>query len=33
MANTIKITKGLDIKISGKAAEKISKIPHASILK
>ena len=32
MANTIKITKGLDIKISGKAAEKISKIPHASIL-
>ena len=31
MANTIKITKGLDIKISGKAAEKISKIPHSAV--
>ncbi|MBP1665089.1 MAG: NADH:ubiquinone reductase ((+)-transporting) subunit [Bacteroidetes bacterium] len=31
MANTIKITKGLDIKISGKAAEKISKVPHSVI--
>ena len=31
MANTIKITKGLDIKISGKAAEEISKIPHSVV--
>lgn len=32
MANTIKISKGLDIKIDGKAVQKISKIKPASVI-
>lgn len=32
MANTIKISKGLDIKIDGKAAEKLSKVKPASVI-
>ncbi len=32
MANTIRIKKGLDIKIEGKASEKISKIKPASVI-
>ena len=32
MANTIKISKGLDIKIDGKAIEKISKIQPSRLI-
>ncbi len=32
MANTIKIKRGLDIKIDGKAAEIVTKLPHAGII-
>ena len=32
MANTIKISKGLDIKIDGKAAEKVSKIKPSGVI-
>ncbi len=32
MANTVKISKGLDIKIDGKAAEKLSKVNPASVI-
>ncbi|VBB48288.1 Na(+)-translocating NADH-quinone reductase subunit A [uncultured Paludibacter sp.] len=32
MANSIKITRGLDIKINGNPTEKITKIPHSEVI-